>query len=276
MTGKRVAVVSGSNKGIGLEVVRALCRQFDGDVFLTARDQGRGEQAVQKLQQEQLKPLFHQLDIDDPLSIRKLREFMLKNYGGIDVLVNNAGIAFKVADTAPFGVQAEVTMKTNFFSTREMCTELLPIVKPLGRVVNVSSMCGARALKNCSSELQEKFRSSTITEEELVELMKKFVEDAKNGVHPEKGWPSHAYGVTKLGVTVLSMILARKLNKERPADKILLNACCPGWVKTDMAGPNAPGTAEEGAVTPVYLALLAAGAEAPQGKYVTNKTVQEW
>lgn len=273
---KRVAVVSGSNKGIGLEVVRALCRHFDGDVFLTARNAGRGQQALQKLQEEQLKPLFHQLDIDELESIRKLRAFMLQKYEGIDVLVNNAGIAFKDADTTPFGTQAEVTMATNFFATRDMCTELLTVIKPHGRVVNVSSMCGASALNQCSPELQKKFRSTSITEDELVKLMQQFVDDAKNGAHTQQGWPSSAYGVTKLGVTVLSMIHARRLSKERAADKILLNACCPGWVKTDMAGPNAPGTAEEGAVTPVYLALLPEGAEGPHGQYVSDKTVQPW
>ncbi|XP_032888320.1 carbonyl reductase [NADPH] 1-like isoform X1 [Amblyraja radiata] len=273
---KRVAVVSGSNKGIGLEVVRVLCRQFDGDVFLTARDTERGQQALQKLQEEQLKPLFHQLDIGDLDSIQKLRVFMLQEYGGIDVLVNNAGIAFKNADTTPFGTQAEVTMATNFFATRDMCTELLTLIKPHGRVVNVSSMCGASALHKCSPELQKKFRSTSITEDELVELMQQFVDDAKNGAHTQQGWPSTAYGVTKLGVTVLSMIHARRLSKERATDKILLNACCPGWVKTDMAGPNAPGTVEEGAVTPVYLALLPEGAEGPHGQYVSDKTVQPW
>ncbi|XP_055501173.1 carbonyl reductase [NADPH] 1-like [Leucoraja erinacea] len=273
---KRVAVVSGSNKGIGLEVVRSLCRHFDGDVFLTARDASRGQQALLKLQEEQLKPLFHQLDIDDLESIRELRAFMLQKYEGIDVLVNNAGIAFKNADTTPFGTQAEVTMATNFFATRDMCTELLTIIKPHGRVVNVSSLMSKVALLKCSPELQNKFRSPTLTEDELVELMRKFVDDAKNEVHPKQGWPSTAYGVSKIGVTVLSMIHARRLSKERAADKILLNACCPGWVKTDMAGPNAPGTVEEGAVTPVYLALLPEGAEGPHGELVSKKTVQEW
>ncbi|XP_043557189.1 carbonyl reductase [NADPH] 1 [Chiloscyllium plagiosum] len=273
---KRVAVVTGSNKGIGLEVVRALCRQFDGDVYLTSRDVERGQQALHKLQQEQLKPLYHQLDLTDRESIGKLRTFMTQRYGGVDVLINNAGIAFKMADTTPFGIQAEVTMATNFYGTRDVSTELLPIVKPQGRVVNVSSVAGSMALQKCSQELQKKFRSSTITEEELVELMKKFVDDATKGVHSEQGWPSSAYGVSKIGVTVLSRIHARKLTKERPGDGILLNACCPGWVKTDMAGPNAPGTAEEGAVTPVYLALLPAGAEAPHGEFVSNKTVQKW
>ena len=91
----RVAVVTGGNKGIGLAIVRDLCQQFSGDVMLTARDVARGQAAVQQLQAEGLSPRFHQLDIDDLGSIRALRDFLLKEYGGLNVLVNNAGIAFK-------------------------------------------------------------------------------------------------------------------------------------------------------------------------------------
>ncbi|EDL03765.1 carbonyl reductase 1, isoform CRA_b [Mus musculus] len=194
-----VALVTGANKGIGFAITRDLCRKFSGDVVLAARDEERGQTAVQKLQAEGLSPRFHQLDIDNPQSIRALRDFLLKEYGGLDVLVNNAGIAFKVNDDTPFHIQAEVTMKTNFFGTRDVCKELLPLIKPQGRVVNVSSMVSLRALKNCRLELQQKFRSETITEEELVGLMNKFVEDTKKGVHAEEGWPNSAYGVTKIG-----------------------------------------------------------------------------
>uniref|UniRef100_A0A2K6PER2 Carbonyl reductase 1 n=1 Tax=Rhinopithecus roxellana TaxID=61622 RepID=A0A2K6PER2_RHIRO len=133
-SGIRVALVTGGNKGIGLAIVRDLCRLFSGDVVLTARDVARGQAAVQQLQAEGLSPRFHQLDIDDLQSIHTLREFLLKEYGGLDVLVNNAGIAFKVADPTPFHIQAEVTMKTNFFGTRDVCTELLPLIKPQGEL----------------------------------------------------------------------------------------------------------------------------------------------
>ncbi|XP_058379049.1 carbonyl reductase [NADPH] 1 isoform X1 [Diceros bicornis minor] len=295
----RVALVTGANKGIGFAIARDLCRQFSGDVVLTARDTARGRAAVQQLQAEGLSPRFHQLDIDDLQSIRALRDFLRKEYGGLDVLVNNAGIAFKskvlrirrggvlpacldlsenrcVHDSTPFHIQAEVTMKTNFFGTRDVCTELLPLIKPQGRVVNVSSTESLRALKNCSPKLQEKFRSETITEEELVGLMNKFVEDTKNGMHIKEGWPNTVYGVTKIGITVLSRIHARKLSEERRGDKILLNACCPGWVRTDMAGPRATKSPEEGAETPVYLALLPADAEGPHGEFVTEKKVEQW
>lgn len=146
----------------------------------------------------------------------------------------------------------------------------------LGRVVNVSSVLSLVYLKRCSPELQQKFRSETITEEELVGLMNKFVEDAKNGVHEKEGWPNSAYGVSKIGVTVLSRIYAWKLSEQRRGDKILLNACCPGWVRTDMTGPSATKSPEEGAETPVYLALLPPEAEGPHGQFVQDKQVSEW
>ena len=95
--------------------------------------------------------------------------------------------------------------------------------------------------------------------------MNKFVEDTKNGVHRKEGGPNTAYGVMKIGVTVLSRIQARKLSEQRGGDKILLNACCPGWVRTDMGGSKAPKSLEEGIETLVYLALLPSDAEGPHG-----------
>ncbi|XP_029926126.1 carbonyl reductase [NADPH] 1 [Myripristis murdjan] len=272
----RVAVVTGSNKGIGLAIVRAMCKQFQGDVYLTARDSGRGQEAVESLVSEGLKPMFHQLDINDLNSITTAAAYFKDKYGGVDVLVNNAGIAFKVADTTPFGTQAEVTLKTNYFANRDMLTHFLPIIKPGGRVVNVSSFVGLRALNQCSPALQERFRSEDLSVEELNGLMQRFIDEAKRGEHKQGGWPDTAYGVSKTGLTTLSMILARRLSKERPGDQILLNACCPGWVRTDMAGPKAPKSPDEGAETPVYLALLPLGASEPHGRFVSEKQVQTW
>ncbi|XP_069492221.1 carbonyl reductase [NADPH] 1-like [Ambystoma mexicanum] len=272
----RVAVVTGGNKGIGLAIVRAMCKQFDGDVYMTARDPKLGEEAVQKLQQEGIKSLFHQLDITNLQSINALRDFLKQEYGGLDVLINNAGIAFKGADPTPFDVQAEVTLKTNFFATRDVCTQLLPLIKPHGRVVNVSSIVSCTALAGCSPALQQTFRSETITEEELVKLMEKFVADTKNGIHQQEGWCNTAYGVSKIGVTVLSRIQAREIEKTRKADGILLNACCPGFVQTDMAGSSMPKTPDQGAETPVYLALLPHDAKGPHGQLVSEKVVKGW
>ncbi|DAA32938.1 carbonyl reductase [NADPH] 1-like [Bos indicus] len=273
----RVALVTGANKGLGFAIVRDLCRRFPGDVVLTARDEARGRAAVQQLQAEGLSPRFHQLDITDLQSIHALRDFLRKEYGGLDVLVNNAAIAFQLSDPTPTPIKAEMTMKTNFFGTRDICTELLPLMKPQGRVVNMSSGWGFKALESCSPELQQKLRSETITEEELVGLMNKFVEDTKNGVHRKEGWPdNNIYGVAKIGITALSRIQARKLSEQRGGDKILLNACCPGWVRTDMGGSKAFKSLEEGIETPMYLALLPSDAEGPHGQFVHEKKVAKW
>ena len=137
-----VAVVTGSNKGIGLGVVRALCQKYQGDVYLTSRDEGRGMEAVAVLNKEGLQPKFHVLDIGNEESVVKLKDFLKEKYGGIDVLVNNAGIAFKHNATEPFGVQARVTLDTNYWANKRACEILFPILNPGARVVNMSSSCG--------------------------------------------------------------------------------------------------------------------------------------
>ena len=271
----KVAIVTGSNKGIGLAIVRALCSKFDGDVYLTSRNEERGQAAVKELESEGLKVKFHQLDIDDVESVKRLKDDIVSAYGGIDILVNNAAIAFKVADTTPFGTQATVTMKTNYFSTLHTSKLLLPHMKTNGRVVNVSSMGSVSTLEKCSPELQKVFRSDGITEEELTAKMNAFVEAAQDNSHTKKGWPSSAYGVSKIGVTVMTRIHARWF-REQGKNDILINACCPGWVRTDMAGPKAPKSPDQGAETPVYLALLPIGSSEPHGQFLSDKTVRSW
>ena len=92
---KRVAIVTGGNKGIGLAIVRSMCKKFDGDVILTSRDEGLGAAAVKQLENEGVKPLYHQLDITSSESIDNLKKYLQDKYGGLDFLINNAGIAFK-------------------------------------------------------------------------------------------------------------------------------------------------------------------------------------
>lgn len=88
--------MTGGNKGIGLAIVKGLCKQFDGIVYLTARDIQRGLNAVKELEGEGLKVKFHQLDITDENSINTFHDYLQKTYNGLDILVNNAAIAFKV------------------------------------------------------------------------------------------------------------------------------------------------------------------------------------
>ncbi|XP_002734822.1 carbonyl reductase [NADPH] 1-like [Saccoglossus kowalevskii] len=271
----RVAVVTGSNKGIGFSIVRALCKQFDGDVYLTARDEERGKKAVEDLEEEGLHPKFHQLDITNQKSIDNLQKYLKDKYGGLDVLVNNASIAYKVKDVTPFAEQAKYTIACNFTGTLDVCKALLPLIKPHGRVVNVASGSGTRALDKMSSERASKFKALDLTETELVSLLEDFVNAASDGTHTEKGYPNSAYGTSKAGVIVLTGIQARDL-KNDPREDILINACCPGHVQTDMSSHQGTKTPDEGAETPVYLALLPPNAGQPQGEMLSDKKIVKW
>ena len=99
MASKKVAVVTGANKGIGLAIVRRLCKEFNGDTVLTSRDETLGREAIRTLEHEGLRPMYHQLDITSQESIDQLKSFLLAQYGGLDILVNNAAICYKLATT---------------------------------------------------------------------------------------------------------------------------------------------------------------------------------
>ena len=169
-----------------------------------SRNEELGQQAVKKLESEGLKPKFHQLDIDSTESIERFKNYLSSTYGGLNVLINNAAIAYKVASSAPFLEQATNTIRINFTGTLNITRALLPLVRPHGRIVNVSSM--ASKLSQVSSELQKKFSDPKLTEGELVALMQQFVDDVAAGHHKEKGWSNFAYATSKLGVTALTKV----------------------------------------------------------------------
>lgn len=275
MSATRIAVVTGGNKGIGLSIVKFLCQKFDGIVYLTARDEGRGKAAVAELERMKLRPKFHQLDIDDLTSVQTFKSYIKETHGGLDVLVNNAGIAYKVSSTAPFGEQAENTIKTNYFGTLRVCNELFPLLRPHARVVNVSSLCGMLN-KIKGEELKKKLNSPDITVDELTALMNQFVQDAKNNVHIEKGWGSSAYNVSKVGVTVLTFIQQRAFEND-PREDIVVNCVHPGYVDTDMTSHKGPLTPDQGADAPTYLALLPPNVDSPRGEFVWyDRKITPW
>jgi len=183
--------------------------------------------------------------------------------------VNNAGMAFKRAATEPFAEQARITVNTNFTGTLNVTKALLPLMRAHSRIVMVSSRVGNLGI--VKPHLQEKFNSPSLTEDELVSLMEQFVQDAAAGNHNDKGWPSSAYGTSKVGMTALTKVIARQT---ATMDDVLVNACCPGWVNTNMAGSNAPLSPDEGAETPIFLTSLPAGS--PNGELWYKKQVIPW
>ena len=114
----------------------------------------------------------------------------------------------------------------------------------------------------------KQFTDKDLTLDQLDGLMQKFTDDVAKGRHSAEGWPTNSYCVSKIGVTAMTRVFARE-NKD-----ILINSCCPGWIRTDMAGPSAPGTPDQGSQTPVHLAL--ADLHGVSGEFWQNETVSKW
>jgi len=267
----KVAIVTGGNKGIGLAIVKGLCEKFNGVVYLTARDVKRGEEAVSELKKSGLNPVFYQLDVNNVESIRKFHDFIKEKHGGIDVLVNNAAIAFANDATEPFAHQAEVTLKTNYFALVDTCKILFPLLRDNARVVNLSSSAGHLA-KIPSDELKKKLGGDSLTIEELNELMNNFIKSAKEGTNKDLGWGTSTYVVSKVGATALTRIQQREANKGNK--NLYINCVHPGYVNTDMTRGKGPLTVEEGAVAPLFLAV---GDHKLKGAYVWRDcTVVDW
>ena len=269
----KIAVVTGGNKGIGYAIVKGLCEKFDGSVYLTARSVERGQEAVKKLEGLGYKPLFHQLDITNKTSIEKFKNYLKDKYGGLDLLINNAAIAFHNDATEPFGVQAEETIKVNYYGTLSVCEALFPLLRNNSRVVNLSSSAGHLS-RIPSPDLRQKLSDPNLTIPKLSELMDQFVKDAKEGKNIEVGWGNSAYVVSKVGVSALTIVQQREFDKEEPNRNISANSVHPGYVDTDMTRHKGPLTIEEGARAPLYLALEPHGLK---GQYVWfDSTVKNW
>ena len=220
---KKVAVVTGGNRGLGFETCRQLAKQGI-QVILTSRDEIKGKAAAEKLQAEGLDIKYHPLDVASTDSIEHLTQFIRNEFGKLDILVNNAGILIDPLE----GLEASVfhtkistlqqTIETNVYGPLLLSQALIPLMKAqnYGRVVNISSGLGQLSAM-----------------------------DEMNATYP-------GYRVSKAALNVVTRMLAYELK----GTNILVNSVCPGWVKTDMGGPNAPGTIDQGVDTIVWLATL--------------------
>lgn len=230
----RLALVTGASRGIGLEVCRQLARR-GLRVLLTARDEDRGRRAAERLRQEGLDVQFHGLDVIDAGGIQAAAAFAERKLGGVDVLVNNAGV---YPDEGVPGLTVDFetvrrAMEVNTYGPLRLCQTMIPGMRRrgYGRIVNVSS--GLGALSNM-------------------------------------GGGTLAYRLSKVSLNALTVILADEVR----GTGILINAMCPGWVRTEMGGPNAPRSIEQGADTIIFLATLPAGG--PSGGFFRDRKRISW
>ncbi|XP_020550645.1 uncharacterized protein LOC105174340 [Sesamum indicum] len=294
---KKYAVVTGANKGIGLEICRQLAREGI-TVVLTARDEKRGLEAVEKLKSSGLSDcvVFHQLDVADLASVVSLAEFVKSQFGKLDILVNNAGIGGAIVDgesfkasagaasgtggakinwseimTQPYDLAAEC-LQINYYGAKRTTEALLPQLQlsDSPRIVNVSSSMGK--LEYIPNEWAKEVLNDAenLTEERIDQVLNEFLKDFKEGSLEAKGWPGYlsAYILSKAAMNAYTRILAKKYPNFR------INCVCPGYVKTDINFNTGYLTPEEGAESPVRLALLPD--DGPSGEFFVRKEVSSF
>jgi NAD(P)-dependent dehydrogenase (short-subunit alcohol dehydrogenase family) len=227
----KVAFITGANKGIGLETARGLGK-LGMSVVIGSRDEARGRAAAEKLRSEGIERVEAvRFDVTRPEDHKHVARHLEESYGRLDVLVNNAGVQLERVDFGRgFNTASTVTpemlrqtLETNFFSVVALTQALLPLIRkaPAGRIVNLSSILGSLTLHS----------------------------DPSSGFYDKKAF---AYDASKTALNAFTVHLAQELR----STKIKVNSAHPGWVQTDMGGPEAPMKLSEGGKTSVQLATL--------------------
>jgi NAD(P)-dependent dehydrogenase (short-subunit alcohol dehydrogenase family) len=236
---KKIALVTGANRGIGFEVARELAQKGIA-VILTARNAQKGSVAADRLKAEGLDVHFHELDVTDDGSVRELAQFMEKRFGRLDVLVNNAGVlldsSHREEGASAFGAQIETiraSIETNTLGAFRLCQALIPLMRKngSGRVVNVSTGMA-----------------------QLSEM--------------DGGYPGYRISKTALNA------VTRIFSAETRGNDILVNSVCPGWVRTEMGGEGAERTPAQGAAGVVWAATLPPGG--PTGGFFRDGERIDW
>lgn len=199
---------------------------------------------------------------------------MLVGYNGSRHARLDCGLMSRELGIALQGFDSNVvkkTLATNYFGTLEATQELLPLIRRGGRLVNVSSAAGR--LNKYSEEIRNAFLQAAKTDIPAVTaLMAKFEDAVTEGSEKGAGFPSAAYAVSKAGETAFTKVIAMEAEKEGRG--VLINACCPGYVKTDMARGGGVKTPDEGAQTPVMLALQDIGGKT--GRFWQSEAEADW
>lgn len=227
----RTALITGGNRGIGQQVARVLATE-GWDVLIAGRDRAKCDAAAARLRKDtggRLRGV--ELDVTRDASVatcaQKLRDGAIR----IDALVNNAGIFGR-------GTPAD-TIETNLLGPLRVTLGLLPLLRDGATITNVTS--GLGELANLDAAHRQFLADPALAREALVEAVRRMVRDGED-------WGTDAYGVSKAALNALTRILAVELAPRG----IKVNATCPGWVRTDMGGRNAPRSVEQGAASVLF------------------------
>jgi len=242
MIDKKIALITGANKGLGFETARQLANR-NIKVLIGARDETRGREAAEKLQKEGCDAEFVLIDVTDEETLETAAKYVEENFGKLDVLVNNAGIAVEYgADSTDINMETiRQTFDTNFFGVIAVTRAFLPLIKKSesGRIVNVSSGLGSLT-QNSDPEW------------------------GFSGVKPL------GYNSSKAALNMFTVILADELKTAN----IKVNAADPGYTATDLNQNSGPKTVEQGASIIFDLATLPD--DGATGGYFDDQGVVPW
>ena len=242
---EKVAFISGANRGIGFETSKKLA-ESGIKVILGSRDLNKGEEAVKKLSKLGIDADLVQYDAFDHDAPQKVYDYILEKYKKLDILINNAGVLLTgnlfVSNSSTISEKdLKDTFQTNFFSVISLTQKLLPLIKKssAGRIVNVSTILSSLTLHSA--------KDSPIT--------------------PAK---ELAYNASKTALNAFTVHLANELKDTN----IKVNSGHPGWVKTELGGPNAPVEVEDSYKTSLNLATL--DDDGPSGQLFDENDILPW
>ena len=272
----KVAVVTGANQGLGLALVRGLCRALGagGIVYLTARDRARGERAVAELQAEGLSPRLEVLDVRDDASVTGVAQALAGRHGGVDVVISNA--AARISPQVPAEQQVRTFVDTNNHGTLRMIRTFGPLLRDGARFIVVASSFGTLASLN--PRLHHLFDVTQLSLAGLAKVMDDYVAAVEAGRAAAQGWTAWINPPSKVGQVAAVKVWARELAGQAARRDILVNAACPGLVDTgasrpwfdDMSGALSP---DEAAADVLWLATLPPGSQEPYGELVQHRKV---
>ncbi|CAM6104932.1 unnamed protein product [Calypogeia fissa] len=260
-----VAVVTGSYKGIGLQIVKDLAKH-GVTTIMTARDVGRGEKSVAGVKAFGFDTVVFYpapLEVTSPESVDKFAAWLKKEFGGLDILVNNAGVYAQEISYKG----AKDSIDANYFAAKIVCSKLLPLLRRGGRIVNIGTSLAVLSYLRNESLAKKLDDVDNLTEEFIDSTANKYLEDVKAGRWKEEGWSleNPQYTESKMLLHAYTRFLAKSL--ERTHQRKYVNVIHPGYIATDMTAKMRPGhsSVEVGADTPVWLSLL------PEENYPNGK-----
>ncbi|KAK1379396.1 (+)-neomenthol dehydrogenase [Heracleum sosnowskyi] len=260
-----VAIVTGANKGIGYAMVKRLS-ELGVTVILTARDNARGLKAVETLKGLGLDVYFHCLDISKHASITEFASWFKKEFGKLDILVNNAAVSYNEIHENSVEHAHEV-IQTNYYGPKSLIEALFPFFSrspTTARVLNLSSRLGLlNKVKNPEIK-QTLLYEEQLSEDQIDKIVNLFIDDVKKGRWSSRGWPENwtDYAVSKLALNAYSKVLANRYRGRG----LSVNCFCPGHTQTSMTHGTGNYTADAAAELGVNIALIPAK-DLPTGKF---------